>query len=365
MKYSPRVIEAFLALVRAGLWEQPVSLPSLEESDWDAILALSEEQTVVGLVGDGLSRASGSKPPKAVRNAFISTVYATEHRNAQMDAFLAAQYAQLQAAGIKTVVLKGQGVARCYSHPQWRQSGDIDYLLESDDYTRAKSILVPSSNTEPSENVQKKHLALQIDTVEIELHGTVHAELSRRMDVELDKLQAEMFSKSLFRSWQDAGVDILLPSPDVDVVFVFTHILQHLFKGGIGLRQICDWCRLLWTYRDAIDRNLLEERLRAMKLKSEWYVFAAFAVNGLGMSVDAMPFYRPIASRRIHRLSSYILEVGNFGHNRDISYQRRGLPIFIRKCITFGRQAQENFRLVSIFPLDSIRFLFGYVLYKI
>lgn len=44
-----------------------------------------------------------------------------------------------------------------------------------------------------------------------------------------------------------------MPRAEEDVVYVFAHILQHFFKGGIGLRQICDWCRLLYTYRDSLN----------------------------------------------------------------------------------------------------------------
>ena len=38
-----------------------------------------------------------------------------------------------------------------------------------------------------------------------------------------------------------------------DIILVFTHILEFPFIGGVGLRQICGWCRLLWTYRSEID----------------------------------------------------------------------------------------------------------------
>lgn len=84
---------------------------------------------------------------------------------------------------------------------------------------------------------------------------------------------------------------VFLPYVDEDVIIVFSHILQHFYQEGIGLRQICDWCRLLWTYQDKIDRSLLKNRLKKMGCMSEWSAFAALAVEYLGMSVKAMPFY--------------------------------------------------------------------------
>lgn len=44
-------------------------------------------------------------------------------------------------------------------------------------------------------------------------------------------------------------------------------------------------------YRDSIFVPLLEKRLTDMELTSGWRVFAALAVDYLGMPADAMPFY--------------------------------------------------------------------------
>ena len=46
--------------------------------------------------------------------------------------------------------------------------------------------------------------------------------------------------------------------------------MQHLFLEGVGLRQICDWCRLLYTYRDSINHELLKSRIQRMGLMTEW-----------------------------------------------------------------------------------------------
>lgn len=43
-------IEVFFALVRAGLWETDVQLTSYGEVDYESILRIAREQSVVGLV---------------------------------------------------------------------------------------------------------------------------------------------------------------------------------------------------------------------------------------------------------------------------------------------------------------------------
>ena len=84
---------------------------------------------------------------------------------------------------------------------------------------------------------------------------------------------------------------VFLPGYDCDAIYVFTHILQHFYKGGIGLRQVCDWCRLLWTFKDKLNLELLESQIRKAGLMSEWKAFGVFAVEYLGMPKEAMPFY--------------------------------------------------------------------------
>ena len=99
----------------------------------------------------------------------------------------------------------------------------------------------------------------------------------------------------------------------------YEEIIKHFYKGGIGLRQICDWCRLLWTYREQIDTVLLKNRLRLMGLMTEWKAFAAFAVNHLGMVADAMPFYDDSKkwNKKARHIREFVLESGNFGNNRE------------------------------------------------
>lgn len=169
-----------------------------------------------------------------------------------------------------------------------------------------------------------------------------------------DESQNEVFHRGCVRSWMNGKTQVFLPREDEDVMFVFTHILQHFYEGGIGLRQICDWCRLLWTFRATINHVLLESRLKRAGIMAEWKAFAALAVVYLSMPADAMPFYSPknVWSRKANLILSYIIETGNFGYNRDLSYQSKQ-PAFTRRMTTLWRQVKDSLRLMRIFPKDA------------
>jgi hypothetical protein len=195
---------------------------------------------------------------------------------------------------------------------------------------------------------------MTIDDYVIELHGSLHSGLSSRIDRNIDDIQSHLFCEGSVRSWQNDETLIFLPSVRNDVLLIFAHILQHFFRGGIGLRQVCDWCRLMWKYHKEVDARLLEKRLYKMGLMTEWRTFAALAVEMLGMPVETMPLYSPQKkwSRKAWKTLLFIMETGNFGNNRDYSYYEK-FPYAVYKLISFFRHVHDLLRYFPIFPKDS------------
>lgn len=358
--------EAFFSLVRAGLWEIDVRLSAFGDIDYPQVLSLAEEQSVVGLVASGLEHVKDVKVPKADVLQFVGQTLQLEQQNSAMNQFIEVLMQKLQTQGISAVLVKGQGIAQCYEKPLWRACGDVDLLLSDDNYEKAKAFLQPLASIVEAEGEYQKHLSLTINLWVVELHGSLRTQLSSRVDRMIDKTQKAVFYDGQVRSWMNGKTQVFLPSADNDVIFIFTHFLKHFYKGGLGLRQICDWCRLLWTYRDEIDGRLLKEWLRKAGLTSEWKAFGAFAVEYLGMPVEAMPLYEGGSrwKRKARRIKDFVLMSGNFGHNRDRSYFEK-YPYVIRKFCSFGRRVGDMFRHARIFPLDSMRFLSSIVFHGI
>lgn len=341
-------------------------LDFLSSIDWKVVYQMAEEQSVVGLVFAGLDwfkvHDSRFTVPQEWALQFIGQMLQMEQRNKAMNAFVASLTEKMRQSGIYAVLVKGQGIAQCYEKPLWRACGDVDLLFSEENYRKAKRLLKPLSTTMDVEEHYGKHIGLTIDGWSVELHGTQRCELSSRMDKVIDETQKDVFCSGNVRSWDNHGTTIFLPSANNDVFFVFTHFIKHFFKEGVGLRQICDWCRLLWTYSKMMDYNLLEKRLRQAGLMTEWKAFAVLAVEYLGMPVEAMPLYTDNRKwkHKASRIMLYILEAGNFGHNRDMSYFIK-YPYFIRKCISFWRRAGYLLRHASVFPWDAVKFFPGLV----
>lgn len=349
----------FFSLLQAGLWDKDVSVTPTGDVSVSDIHHFSMEQSVLGLVTAGLVHVSGIRVPKEEILLLIGETLQIEQRNRAMNVFISVLIDKLRKVGLNVLLVKGQGIAQCYAKPLWRACGDIDLLIDDNNYDKAKNYLISIADKEWSEVIERKHLEVTIEGWIVELHGSLRGNVLNRIDVGLTSIQKELFEKEKFRLWQDGATTVYLPAPNEDVILIFTHILQHFSQGGIGLRQICDWCRILWMFRDEIDRQLLAERLHNMRIMSEWRVFGALAVRYLNMPVEGMPFYSTSnqLKRKAHRLFSFILYTGDLGKNRDSKYYER-YPYVISKTISLFRHMTDAAKHFFIFPLDSIQVLF-------
>lgn len=351
--------KAFFALVRAGLWEKDAQLLPYEDIKWQEVYKLAIEQSVLGLVLAGLEQ-SGVKPPKESLLRWIGEAQQIEQRNKAMNSFVAELLDGLRKEDVCCLLVKGQGVAQCYEKPLWRESGDIDLLLSDEDYKRTKTLLTPLAEEVHEENIKNMHLSMNMKGYIVELHGKMPFLLSNRVDRVIDEILDDSLHKGGVMTGKLGGKDILLPNPDNHIFIVFTHFLHHFFIEGVGLKQICDWCRMLWTYRHEIDVDLLGIRLQGAGLMSEWKAFASLAVDTLGMPVEAMPFYDSRFKVKGSRILKLVLEAGNFGHNKDLCYRVK-YNGFVYRMVSFWRRFVDFIEFVPIFPLDAPRFFVTYV----
>lgn len=376
--------QCFVELLKAGLWGDLRSVQEYkgfmvqDSVDWNKVYQLAQEQSVQGIVLRGIEelKAEGLElsVPRVLLLQWIGEVRVIEQQNKDMNAFVAELFGRLREAGINALLVKGQGIAQCYEKPLWRMSGDVDLLLDAENYEKAKALLLPLTSDVEPEFVFLKHLGMTISGWTVELHGSLRPRLTKKIDGMVEALQKEVHDGGKVRlaefgSPNGSKVQVALPAPDEDVLFVFCHILQHFYYEGVGLRQICDWCRLLYTYRDSLDHGLLESRIRKAGLMTEWKAFGAMAVKYLGMNPEDVPFLgtmfnvasRPIAGakdndsrldRKADWIMEFILEVGNFGHSRE---HATGQSFLKDKLFTLRRRTVDSARHFMIFPKNAFR----------
>ena len=103
-----------------------------------------------------------------------------------------------------------------------------------------------------------------------------------------------------------------------------------------------------------------------MGLMSEWKAFYNLASRYLGMpDLDSkFMFHDSKFDKKADRIIELVLECGNFGHNKDLSYRSRysGLTY---KIVAAWRRLKDFASLIPVFPLDAPRFYVTYVMGKV
>lgn len=328
-------MEAVLALIRAGLWEKKVLLSPFVPIDFNVVYRLAQQQSVIGLVVAGLEHVTDIKIPQGVALTLAGEALQQEQRNTSMNYFIGVVVEKMSNAGISTLLVKGQGVAQCYERPLWRVSGDIDFLLDNTNYKKAIDFVLPLSSHNNPERRYSRHKSFIVDPWYVELHGTLRSGLSARVDRLIDDVHKDTFQNNNIRNWHNGDTCVLIPGADNDIIFIFTHFIMHFYREVLGMKQICDWCRLLWTFKEEIDISLLESRIKSAGLIVEWRAFAYLAVHYLDMPEEAMPMYVP-----------------------DKKFDTRAKMIL--RYIFNGNERGKLFRIYSlfcIFPINTIKFL--------
>lgn len=380
----------FLDLLRSGLWATDPD-PKLYALgiDWEAIWKIAKEQTVTGLVADGMTRlfntgglSSAMMPSDRLRMTIISTVLQTQARNRLLDEKAARIMSALRDRGIAALLVKGQGVAQHYIDPSHRSSGDIDILLSPANYHKAKALFDPSGNNAAKEGTANLHYEVDFEGVDLELHGSVRGGISHRMNRLLDEWFERHVDDGSTRIWQSQFGAVEVPSCDFDAIYIFFHFFNHFLSEGQGLRQICDWARLLYDCHGSIDTVALQSDIKSLGLERGWRVFACLIVDILGCPPDVVPLYDPKYYPKALQALRCCFITGNFGHRQeslrqkslarkrktntsDIAGDVKGYgreTFFQRKinsyCLSIGRLS----RTFRIFPGESLSGFVNYTL---
>lgn len=335
MTLEPKHLQYF-SLLRSGLWgtEADASLFATS-TDWMSLFQIAKSQSTLALVYDGILTLPRELQPE--RRFFLqwsNIVAQIEEENDHLNDRLHEVFDLFQQHGLTPVLLKGQGVAQCYRHPDHRQCGDIDVFIGKRDYEKANALLREEAVTEHNENM--KHTGFVWRNVEVEVHRQMAHLSTPWYNAFFQRTLYSWFPKGC-RTMLIKGRPVALNPLEFDVLYVFIHSVYHCLNEGIGLRQICDWAMMLSFYQKELDHKELLRLLKGTGLLKGARAFGAVATDVLGLPADCLPFS---LHEKDHRTASWlladILEGGNFGHH-DANRERRPAGHWAGKWFTLRR----------------------------
>ena len=297
------------SLLRTVLWRDiskltppiDVCLETLKEA---------ERQTVIALVLDAMDKC-GIKLPSETLFDYIACLTQVEQDNKKLNAAVRALGRLLTKSNVGYAIVKGQVVGSLYPNPFLRQSGDVDFYCDNENFDRAKRILSQEWGVKYDDTDSDMHLHFDYKEVTFEMHFSLTSFYNKRKDD---------YWQNLLR--KDNGIEVIIDgksvktlSPNLHILYVFIHLYHHLMELGVGLRQLCDLAVMLHAYKAKFDYETLRHHLKELGIEKAFRACGSILVRQLGLPAEEFP-YKLTDKDKLY--SNKILDVvfyrGNMGH---------------------------------------------------
>ena len=259
---SPSV-EVLFQLLRIALGkEEPSSLPN--DVNWQEVYDLSLKQGVGAIACDGMLALKECSIDEELRYKWMGQSLVIEQKYYQHKKAIAELADFYHRHNIQMMLLKGYGLSLNYPIPEHRPAGDIDIFLKwSQDVSRDDSKIevwkygdecVRQELGKKVDSLHEHHTVFQFQGQTVENHydfiNTKGVKSSRFIEARLKKL-AMIEGKEV----SVCGHDVLLPTPNLNAVFVIRHMGQHFAGASISLRHILDWATFVDRCSDESNVN--------------------------------------------------------------------------------------------------------------
>ena len=389
----------FFELIQVSLGTRICLSHMPSEDEWGELYKMAKKQSLMGICFAGVQKTLSSYPSHSTspgEDSINSFDYAQDGRQPytinlpEMDYLrwmgMAAKIqqrnevvnrqcvelqAKLAADGLKSSILKGQGVASLYGEHlrELRQSGDID-------------VYVPCGMQKALEYVNgmygkceydyiNAHVPVYQDT-EVELHWRAQAMTNLFLNRKLQewfkspKVQSSILGgKAVLAD----GSELVVPSVYFNAFYILLHCYHHMFESGLGLRQLMDYYFVLWE----LDKKAFGETASVKNKKNivdlfeqfgmlrfakgvMWIMAHVFANTSTGSAqatnVNANPnFFLGIEpdEKEGRFLMNEVMQNGNFGHHDE-----RVKKVGNGKMSELWRNVQHNWHLASHYPSELL-----------
>lgn len=339
-----KVQTALFVLLRAGLWEREIedlSCFPLSAGEWKNLYLLSRQQTVTGIVFQGIQYLPEHfLPADGLLVRWMAETDAIERKNMQMNKVLESLVQWFSEGGVRPVLQKGQGIASLYENPLLRECGDIDLYFDSCQmFEKALSLvrqygLREKVHADQSVVYTWKGVEVEHHTCLLDLHNPFLQRYAKELELQYgyDCMRLE------------GGQDVRIPSPVLNLLLQSLHILKHALGWGIGLRQLCDMARSCYKLHGEVESEEIKKITLKLGMDRWQRLLHAFLVGHVGLPMACLP-YQEVASD-----SSSLLDIiwrgGNFGQYVS-GHQRKSQSLLAGKWQTaraFQRNARFAFR---------------------
>lgn len=252
-----------LSLLRHSLLGKQIDsslFASMTNEDWRKLYEVSQKQGVGAFALEAL-KDMNLKPAKALLLKWISLSIVIEKNYKRQERAATALAGKFAESGIRTLVLKGLAISKCYPIPHYRQCGDADIFLvkgkenaceQGNKIVEALGIVVNRDYYKNS-SFTLKGLHVENHRFCTQIRGSKRTKRLERI------LEAMLFLEG---TEQIGDTNMEVPCAMFNALFLTEHAKNHFLREGISLRHICDWMMFKRKYAEDVDWELFEETVR-------------------------------------------------------------------------------------------------------
>ena len=281
--------ELFLHIVGLGIGHSDGGTPQWPKVvDWDALIALAEQQGLSGVLADGIDCLPKEvRPTKPAMLQLIGSVLQNyEYRYGLYRRAIAEMATFYNEHGFKMMVLKGYACSLDWPKPEHRPTGDIDIWLFGK-YKEADDLL-------------EQEKCIKVD------HGHHHhtmfywREFMIENHYDFVNVYAHKSNRRLENVFKHLGMDdshatelhgetVYLPSANLNALFLLRHMLIHFASEGLSIRQILDWAFFVEKHTKEVDWEWLIGVLKKYHMIEFYNTINAICVGDLGFDAKIFP----------------------------------------------------------------------------
>ncbi len=279
----------FLDALRYGLAGVPVPWTEApERSAQIALLRLARAQALLPVLVQALYSCPATREGSALQSA-RREARAVTVRQATRTAEFMLLLRELEACGLRPVVLKGAVCRSLYPEPEQRLSTDEDLLIAPEDFPAYHDALLACGlqllrTDEPLEDPEEVTYVDPERDLYLELHMRLFAAESGAYG-DCNKL----FVGALNRAVETGlyGTRIRTLSPTDHLLFLLCHAYKHILHGGVGIRHICDLCLFSQQYEAEIDWSRVRRGAEQQRIETLSAAFFRIGERHLGIPAPA------------------------------------------------------------------------------
>lgn len=341
------MIKLFFEFIQVAIGERKSISKVPTEEEWSALYQMAVKQSVVGVLFSAISKLcevdEGMRPPTQLYKQWLGITIAIDDQNRKLNEAAGLLTRIFASKGLRTCVLKGQGMARLYDNPFIRQSGDIDLWVEG---KRDGTVKFLKENHFKMGKVVIHHVDCSIiDGVETEIHFipvyAYNPYISCRLQKYFKTHANEQFSN------YDEKLGFAYPTNAFNAVYCLSHIYMHFLYEGIGLRQLIDYYYVL-KHLTPEEKQLALKDIRHVGLGRIDGAVMYVLHEACGMPQDEL--IGEIDIKRGKLLMKEIIHGGNFGHSDErIAHSSKDGILSINK-----KRMKRVSSFFWYFPLDVL-----------